>query len=193
MSVIARLEVIPAREGNMSEAVASAVEALDRFDVSYETTPTDTVIEADDPSEVFAAAETAHRAVADERVITSLEVDEHRGRRQNRHDRVASVERALGRPAERERRGAVSEPRQQGMAGSSRQSVRGSSQQRPPETELRRYHGPVPADQQGGSQSAGQRRGSPPTETRPTGSRGMDTSSRGMDSRYLGPQQSPPR
>lgn len=87
----------------MSDAVARAVEALDRFDVSYETTPTDTVIEADDPGEVFAAAEAAHRAVGGDRVITSLEVDEQRTRRQTGRERVAAVERRLGRPPRRER------------------------------------------------------------------------------------------
>lgn len=103
MSVIARLEVIPTREGSMSDAVASAIEALEGFDVSYEMTPTDTVIEAENASEVFAAAEAAHRAVADDRVITSLEVDDQRTRRQNRRDRVEAVERRLGRPPKRER------------------------------------------------------------------------------------------
>jgi len=103
MSVVARLEVIPTTEPSMSSAVASAVAALDQFDVSYETTPTDTIIEADDPAEVFAAAAAAHRAVADERVVTELAVDDQRARSQRRHDRVASVERRLGRPAKRER------------------------------------------------------------------------------------------
>jgi uncharacterized protein YqgV (UPF0045/DUF77 family) len=103
MSVIARLEVIPQREGSTSEAVARAVEALDEFDVSYETTPTDTIVEADDPSEVFAAAEAAHRAVSVDRLITSLEVDDDRTRTQRGRERVESVERHLGRPPRRRR------------------------------------------------------------------------------------------
>lgn len=187
MSTIARLEVIPTREGNMSDAVASAVGALDGFDVSYETTPTDTVIEADDASEVFAAAEAAHRAVAGERVITSLEVDEHRTRRQDRHERVASVEQKLGHPAKRERPGSGAgggrggergtEPRQRGEPG-------GETRQRgTPETELQRYHGPV--------RTQSERRESRPTETRPmgreTGPRTGTgaTESGGTTSRYL--------
>ncbi|MFC7078797.1 thiamine-binding protein [Halorussus caseinilyticus] len=85
--------------------------------MSYETTPTDTIIEADDPTEVFAAAEAAHRSVTDERVITSLEIDDQRNRTQRRQERVASVERRLGRPAKRERqqmseRQQTAEPRQ---------------------------------------------------------------------------------
>ncbi|WP_135827133.1 thiamine-binding protein [Halorussus ruber] len=112
MSVVARLEVIPTREESMSDAVADAVEALEGFDVSYETTPTDTVIEAENAGEVFAAAEAAHAAVADDRVITSLEVDDQRTRSQRRHDRVESVERRLGRPAKRERPAGASRGRE---------------------------------------------------------------------------------
>ncbi len=103
MTVVARFEVIPASEGSMSDAVASAVAALEAFEVNYETTPTDTVIEADDLSEVFDAVEAAHRAVAGDRVITSVEIDDDRTRDRPREDRVASVERRLGHPAKRER------------------------------------------------------------------------------------------
>ncbi|WP_158059393.1 thiamine-binding protein [Halorussus halophilus] len=103
MTVTARLEVIPTRERGMSDGVARAVDALELFDVSYETTATDTVIEADNPDEVFRAAAAAHRAVSDGRVITSLELDDQRGRSQRGEDRVAAVERRLGRPPRRER------------------------------------------------------------------------------------------
>lgn len=169
MSVIARLEVIPTREGSMSNAVASAVAALDEFDVSYETTPTDTVIEADDVGEVFAAAEAAHRAVGDERVITSIEVDEHRTRRQNRQERVESVERKLGHPARRERPASGTETRQRGEPAPE------TRQREASETELRRYHGPVQTQ-------GGQRR-----ETRPAEAR--TTESRQTTSRYLRPRR----
>lgn len=103
MSVVARFEVVPTGELSMSDAIARAVAALDDFDVSYEVTATDTVVEAADASEVFAAVAAAHRAVRDDRVITSLEVDDQPGRAQRREDRVAAVERELGRPARREK------------------------------------------------------------------------------------------
>lgn len=102
MTVVARFEVIPTREGSMADAVAGAVGALEEFEVNYETTPTDTVIEADDPSEVFEAVEAAHRGVAGDRVITTVEIDDERTRDRPREDRVASVERRLGHPAKRE-------------------------------------------------------------------------------------------
>ena len=101
MTAIARLEVIPADGGSFSTGIASAIEALDEFDVSYETTATDTVVEADSADELFDAVAAAHDAVAGDRVITSLEIDEVRDREQHMDDRVASVESALGRSAKR--------------------------------------------------------------------------------------------
>lgn len=131
MTAIARLEIIPVREGSMAPAIASAVDALDRFAVSYETTATDTIIEADSVDQVFAAVQAAHEAIPDDRVITSVEIDDVRGRRQRVDDRVASVERALGRPPRR-----IQEPPRQ---ETSRQpATMGSG--RPAETR-RRYGG----------------------------------------------------
>lgn len=103
MSVIARFEIIPVREGSMSSAIASALRALDQYPVSYRTTPTDTVIEADSADVVFESVRAAHQAIPEDRVITSLEVDEDRRRVQDMDRRVASVERALGHPAQRDR------------------------------------------------------------------------------------------
>jgi len=48
MTVVALLSVAPVREGSMAEDVAAAVAALDDFDVTYETNPMGTVIEAED-------------------------------------------------------------------------------------------------------------------------------------------------
>lgn len=99
MTAIARFEVIPVREGSMAEPIARAVEALEHFDVAYETTPTDTVIEAATIEELFAAVRAAHEAIADEgRVVTELEIDYQPGRPQSMDERVHAVERELGRP-----------------------------------------------------------------------------------------------
>lgn len=117
MSVVARLEVVPTGEVSMSDAIARAVAALDGFDVSYEVTATDTILEAADASEVFAAAAAAHRAVLNDRVITSLEVDDQPGRVQRRENRVASVEQQLGRPARREKPRAEQSPMGQSRMG----------------------------------------------------------------------------
>lgn len=105
MTVIARFEVIPVHDGSLSEDVAAAVEALDEFDVSYELTAADTVVEAEDVDEVFEAVRAAHDAVGGDRVITSLELDERRNRDQDAEDRVESVASVLGREPRRDRSG----------------------------------------------------------------------------------------
>jgi uncharacterized protein (TIGR00106 family) len=105
MTVIARLEVIPVRGGSMSPAIADALRALDRHPVTYRTTPTDTIIEAGTVDQVFAAVQAAHEAIPEERVITSVEIDEDRHRSRSMHERVASVERELGHPPRRDRPG----------------------------------------------------------------------------------------
>lgn len=85
----------------MAEHIATAVDVLDEFEISYELTPTDTVIEADDLDEVYNAAAAAHRAAgSDGRVVVSLEVDDQGGAEQSAGERVAAVEEALGRPAQ---------------------------------------------------------------------------------------------
>ncbi len=99
MSVIALLSVAPVQEGSMSEEVAKAVDALDAYDVSYETNPMGTVIEADAVSELFDAVEAAHTAVSGDRVSTVLKIDDKRTIDQSAAEKVESVEEHLGRPA----------------------------------------------------------------------------------------------
>ena len=102
MTVVALLSVAPVVEGSMAAEVAKAVAALDDFDVTYETNPMGTVIEADDVGVLFDAVEAAHRAVDADRVSTFLKIDDKRGREAPAADKVAAVERALGRPARSE-------------------------------------------------------------------------------------------
>lgn len=115
MTVIARFEVIPVSDGSMSNAIAQALRALDRYPVTYQTTATDTIIEADSVDQVFAAVQAAHQAIPDDRVITSIEIDEDRRRPQNIGQRVASVERALGHPPQRSQQPAQQPVPQQPM------------------------------------------------------------------------------
>lgn len=98
MTAIARLDIIPVRESHMADEIAAAIETFEDFDVTYEVNPMSTVIQAEDVSEIFAATSAAHEAVADERVITSLTIDDQPGREQHTEERVAAVERELGRP-----------------------------------------------------------------------------------------------
>ncbi|MFC4988117.1 MTH1187 family thiamine-binding protein [Saliphagus infecundisoli] len=97
MTVIAFLSVAPVVEDSMASEVAAAVEALEAFDVSYETTPMGTTIEADDAGELFAAAEAAHGAVDADRVSTVLKVDDKRASSEGAAEKVEAVADELGR------------------------------------------------------------------------------------------------
>lgn len=102
MTVIARLDITPLGEESMTDAIASAVEALDDHDVTYEVTPTDTVIEGEDLHAVYGAAAAAHEAVDGSRAVASLQVDDQAGRERRADDRVDAVEEVLGRPPKSE-------------------------------------------------------------------------------------------
>ncbi|QFU83939.1 MTH1187 family thiamine-binding protein [Natronorubrum aibiense] len=99
MTVVALLSVAPVIEGSMSSEVAKAVDALEAYDVDYETNPMGTVIEADDIGELFAAAQAAHEAVDGDRVSTVLKIDDKRTRETTASAKVEAVENHLGRPA----------------------------------------------------------------------------------------------
>ncbi len=99
MSIVAELSVAPVIEGSMSEQVARAVEALEEFDVEYETHPMGTVIEAKSIDELFDAVKAAHTAVEADRVSTFLKIDDRRNRSGGAREKVRSVEKALGRTA----------------------------------------------------------------------------------------------
>ncbi|ELZ57160.1 MULTISPECIES: MTH1187 family thiamine-binding protein [Halorubrum] len=103
MTAIAMLSVAPVIEESMAGEVAKAVAALDEFDVSYETNPMGTVIEADDAETLFAAAAAAHEAVDGDRVSTVLKIDDKRTSESSAADKVTAVEDHLGREAKRER------------------------------------------------------------------------------------------
>ena len=105
MTVIAMLSVAPVREGSMARDVADAVAALDDFEVSYETNPMGTVIEAEDIDTLLDAAAAAHKAVDADRVSTFLKVDDKRTVDQRAREKVEDVEAELGREARSERSG----------------------------------------------------------------------------------------
>lgn len=103
MTVIAMLSVAPVREGDMAQDVAAAIAALDNFDVSYETNPMSTVIEADSVDELLDAVAAAHKAVDADRVSTVLKIDDKRASDASAASKVEAVEEVLGRPARRNR------------------------------------------------------------------------------------------
>ncbi|TYL36004.1 hypothetical protein CV102_24960 [Natronococcus pandeyae] len=99
MTVVALLSVAPVTEESMAGEVAKAVEALEEYDVEYETNPMGTVIETDSTDELFAAAQAAHDAVDGDRVSTVLKIDDKRTREVAASEKVEAVEEELGRPA----------------------------------------------------------------------------------------------
>jgi uncharacterized protein (TIGR00106 family) len=103
MTVVALLSVAPVKEGSMAADVADAVAALDDFDVSYETNPMGTVIEAEDVETLLDAVAAAHNAVDADRVSTFLKIDDKRRSDGRAADKVTAVEEALGRPARSDR------------------------------------------------------------------------------------------
>ncbi len=97
MTVIALLSVAPVIEDSMASEIATAIEALDEYDVAYETNPMGTVIEAESTDELFAAAQAAHDAVDADRVSTVLKIDHKRSRAGSAQTKVDSVAEELGR------------------------------------------------------------------------------------------------
>ena len=103
MTVFALLRVSPITDADITDDVAAAIEALEDFDVAYETTPMATTLEADDVHELFAACAAAHEAVDHGHVQTLVQVDDKRDVEMAASDKVDAVEGALGREASSDR------------------------------------------------------------------------------------------
>jgi uncharacterized protein (TIGR00106 family) len=103
MGLVALLSVAPVIEGSMAGEVAKAVDALEDFDVAYETNPMGTVIEADDIDTLLAAVGAAHKAVDADRVSTFLKIDDKRTVDTTARAKVERVEQELGRRPASER------------------------------------------------------------------------------------------
>lgn len=101
MTVTAMLTVAPLDDPDVDfdAEIAKAIDALEAFDVRYETHPMETTIEADDLSEVFAAAQAATEAVDARRTLTSLKIDHFREETLAVEEKVERVEAHLGRDA----------------------------------------------------------------------------------------------
>ncbi|MEE6210165.1 thiamine-binding protein [Salarchaeum sp. III] len=101
MTVTAMLSVSPvdSPDVDFDAEIAKAVDALDDYDVRYETHPMETTIESESLSEVFAAAQAAHEAVDASRVGTTLKIDHYREETLDADEKVDRVEHHLGRDA----------------------------------------------------------------------------------------------
>lgn len=103
MTVIGFLSTAPVTEDSMAKEVAKAVEALEDYDVEYETGPMGTTIEAADIGELLDAVQAAHEAVDGDRVSTFLKIDDKRSSEGAAAEKVAAVEDHLGRKASSDR------------------------------------------------------------------------------------------
>ncbi|MFC7214341.1 MTH1187 family thiamine-binding protein [Saliphagus sp. GCM10025334] len=103
MTVFALLRVSPITEDDITPDVAAAIDALEEFDVTYETTPMATTLEAEDVHELFAACAAAHEAVDRAHVQTLVQVDDKREVEMTASDKVDAVEGELGRDARSQR------------------------------------------------------------------------------------------
>ncbi len=101
MTVTAMLSVAPldSPDVDFDAQIAKAIDALENYDVRYETHPMETTIEAERLDEVFAAAQGATEAVDASRVSTKLKIDHFREEDLAVEEKVDRVEAHLGRPA----------------------------------------------------------------------------------------------
>lgn len=103
MTVIAFFATYPVHEGSLAEDVAEAIEALEDYDVSYETNPMGTTVEADDVDELLAAVGAAHKAIDGDRVETLVKIDDKRTSDAPASRKVDAVREVLGREPKSER------------------------------------------------------------------------------------------
>jgi uncharacterized protein (TIGR00106 family) len=103
MTVFALLRVTPITDDEATADVAAAIDALEDHDVSYETTPMATTLEAENVDKLFAACAAAHEAVAGSEVQTLVHVDDKREKSMAASDKVDAVETELGREARSDR------------------------------------------------------------------------------------------
>ncbi len=99
--ISAELTVIPIGTPgtSLSKYVAAAVAALDEAGIQYQLSGMGTLLEAENPDELFDAIKIAHEAVfkaGSQRLVTSVKIDDRRDRNRTMADKVHSVEKKLG-------------------------------------------------------------------------------------------------
>lgn len=105
MTVTASLSVAPVDdpEVDFDAEIAAAIDALEECDVTYETHPMETTIEAESLDAVFDAVRAATEAVDARRVSTNLKIDHYREESLAVEEKVERVEAHLGRAAQSDR------------------------------------------------------------------------------------------
>ena len=98
--ISAELTIIPigTPETSLSKYIAAAVSALDQAGVKYHITGMGTIIEANDPEELFDSIKMAHEAVFNlgaKRVATSVKIDDRRDKEESIEEKVRSVKQRM--------------------------------------------------------------------------------------------------
>lgn len=98
--ICAELSIIPIGTAgtSLSHYVAAAVAALEGTGIKYELSGMGTLLESEDPEELFSAIKSAHEAVFKVgalRVATSVKIDDRRDKDKGLLEKVKSVEEKL--------------------------------------------------------------------------------------------------
>ena len=98
--ISAEITIIPIGTSgtSLSQYIAAAVSALDEVGIKYEISGMGTMLETNNPEELFKAIEAAHEAVFAEganRVATSIKIDDRRDTERTMKDKVTSVKKKL--------------------------------------------------------------------------------------------------
>jgi uncharacterized protein (TIGR00106 family) len=98
--ISAELTIIPigTSKTSISPYIAAALAALDKTGIKYEINGMGTMLESDDPGEIFSAIELAHEAVfalGADRVATSVKIDDRRDKEAGLKQKVVSVKEKL--------------------------------------------------------------------------------------------------
>jgi len=98
--ISAEITIIPIGTSgtSLSQYIAAAVSALNEVGIKYEISGMGTMLETNNPEELFKAIKAAHEAVFAEganRVATSINIDDRRDTERTMKDKVASVEKKL--------------------------------------------------------------------------------------------------
>ena len=97
--MLVEFSVLPiGKGGSVSKGVAKAIDLVDRSGLEYKVTEMGTIVEGE-WKEIFLLIERCHRLLLKEtgRVVTTVKVDDRKGRKGLLHSRIRKIERLLKR------------------------------------------------------------------------------------------------
>ncbi|MGC9516515.1 MAG: MTH1187 family thiamine-binding protein [Methanomicrobiales archaeon] len=99
--ISAEITIIPIGTGetSLSDYVAAAVAAIKEKGVKYKISGLGTILESDNPQEIFDAVQAAHEAVflkGSNRVATNIIIDDRRDADKTYNEKISSVKEKIG-------------------------------------------------------------------------------------------------